>query len=262
MDLFPVKSYLNYLLKARHYKGYGIHSPFMFELVSEVLWEKHPFYSFSLINAYRKKLLGSDKVINVTDLGAGSHKLNSKKRKVADICRSSAIRRKYGEFLFRLVSRYKSKTIVELGTSLGVSTMYLAMPGKNNKVVTIEGCPETAAIAKESFEAFGPGNIESLTGRFTDVLPGVLEKICTIDLLFVDGHHEKEATIDYFNLCKKNAGNDSIFIFDDIHWSKGMEEAWEIIHNDKDVTVSADLYQLGLVFFCKECKKQHYVIRF
>ena len=262
MDLFPIKSYLKYLLTARHYKGHGIHSPFMFELVSEVLWERHPYYAFDLIDGYRTQLLRSERIIEVTDLGAGSHTLKSNKRKVADICRSSAIKKKYGEFLFRLVSRYKTKNIVELGTSLGISTMYLAMPGKNNKVVTIEGCPETAAVAREGIENYGLDNVESLTGRFKDVLPGVLEDIGTIDLLFVDGHHERNATIEYFNMCKTKAGNDSIFIFDDIHWSKGMEEAWDVIRNDKDVTVTADLYQLGLVFFCKQCKKQHYVVRF
>ena len=262
MSLYQVKSYFKYLLKAKHYKGHGIHSPFMFELVSDVLWEKHPFYAFEQIDGYRAELLRSDEVIEVTDLGAGSHKLKSNKRKVADICRSSAIRKKYGEFLFRLVSRYKSKTIVELGTSLGISSMYLAMPGKNNKVITIEGCPETAAIAKDGFEKYGLDNVEALTGRFKDVLPGVIENVETIDLLFVDGHHERDATIEYFNLCKTKAGNDSIFIFDDIHWSKGMEEAWDVIRSDKGVTLSADLYQLGLVFFCKECKKQHYIVRF
>jgi predicted O-methyltransferase YrrM len=138
--------------------------------------------------------------------------------------------------------------------------MYLAYPDSSAKVYSIEGCPETANIAREGFQKYGLKNIIPFTGRFADVLPDVLEKIETIDLLFVDGHHEKEATLEYFEMCKQKAVNDSIFIFDDIHWSVGMEEAWEMIRNDKRITVSVDLYQLGLVFFCKECKKQHYTV--
>jgi len=206
--------------------------------------------------------LNSKKVIHVSDFGAGSHKLKNNIRKISDIYSSAAIKRKYGDFLFRLVLRFNSQTTVELGTSLGVSTMYLAYPGKQNRVFTIEGCPETADVARGAFKRQGLSNVNLLTGRFVDVLPVVLEDIEVVDLLFVDGHHEKDATLEYFRMCKEKAGNNSVFVFDDIHWSEGMEEAWEEIHNDRDVTVSADLYQLGLVFFCKECKKQHYVVRY
>ncbi len=232
----------------------------MFELVREVLYDKHPFYSFRQINDYRQNLKKSDKVIEVSDYGAGSHTLKNRKRKVSDIYRHSAIRKKYGEVLFRLVSRYKSRNIVELGTSLGVSTLYLSLPARSNTVYTIEGCPETAAIARDLFSRLELNRINSLVGRFYDVLPSVLKKVETIDFLFVDGHHERDATVDYFNMCKEKAGNDSIFVFDDIHWSKGMEDAWREICDAPEPTVTVDLYQLGLVFFRKECKKQHYVV--
>ena len=261
MNLYPIKSFFEYVLKARHYKGYGIHSPFMYELVTEVLWNRYEYYAFEYIDEYRHSLEMSDKIIEVKDFGAGSHKLKSNKRKVRDIYRTSAIEKIYGEFLFRLITRYERKTIVELGTSLGVSTMYLAFTGSSNTVYTIEGCPETAAIAKAGFEDQGLKNIKLFNDNFTIALPEVLKEVDVIDFLFVDGHHERDATLRYYEMCKQKAGNDSIFVFDDIHWSRGMEEAWETIRNDKDVTVSADLYQLGLVFFCRECEKQHYIIR-
>ncbi|NPA37732.1 MAG: class I SAM-dependent methyltransferase [Chlorobi bacterium] len=262
MGLFQVKSYIEYFLKAGHYKGHGIHSPFMYELVSEVLWDKYHYYAFDDINIYRSLLYYSDKEIEVTDYGAGSHKLKNTRRKVSSIYKNSAIKRKYGEFLFRLITRYKSRTIVELGTSLGVSTMYLAFPDKSNQIYTIEGCPETAKMAREAFEERGMNNINAFTGKFVDVLPEIFKKVDVIDFLFVDGHHEKDATLEYYEMCKAKAGNNSIFVFDDIHWSKGMEEAWEEIRNDEYVTLSVDLYQLGLVFFCKECRKQNYTIFF
>ncbi len=258
MNFFLVKSYFRYLLKSKGFKGHGIHSPFVFELITEVLYDKHPFYAFRQIADYRNKLLKSKDTIDVSDFGAGSHVMKSNRRKVSDIYKNSAIREKYGEVLFRLINRYRSKTIVELGTSLGVSTLYLALPGGSNRVLTIEGCPETARIAAEVFVELKLKNVTSLVGKFYDVLPGVLGEIETLDFLFVDGHHEYGATMDYFRMCKKKAGNNSIFVFDDIHWSEGMEKAWEEICNDPDVSITVDLFQLGLVFFRKECKKQHF----
>lgn len=262
MNLYPARSYLKYLLKARHYKGHGIHSPFMFELVNDVLYNKNPFYAFREIDGYRDVLKRSRQSIDVTDYGAGSHALKNDRRKVSRIYKHSAIRAKYGEVLFRLINKYNCKNIVELGTSLGVSTLYLALTGSSRNVYTIEGCPETSAFALRTFEWLELKNVKLVTGRFRDVLPGILEKLDTVDFLFVDGHHEKEATIEYFRMCKQKAGNGSVFVFDDIHWSKGMKKAWQTIIKDSDVTVSLDLYQLGVVFFCRECKKQHYIVRY
>ena len=261
MNFFLAKSYFKYLLKSRGFKGHGVHSPFVFELITEVLFDKYLFYSFKQIDDYRRELKKSKEIIEVTDFGAGSHVMKSNRRKVSDIYKNSAIRAKYGEILFKLVNRYKSKTIVELGTSLGVSSLYLALPSISGRVQTIEGCAETAGVAVKGFKELILNNVTSLVGRFYDVLPGVLDETGIIDFLFIDGHHEHGATLDYFRMCKEKAGNNSIFVFDDIHWSEGMERAWEDICNDPDVTITVDLFQLGLVFFRNESKKQHFVVR-
>ncbi len=249
------------MVHAKYYRGHGIHSPFVFELVTEVLNDKHSYYAFSQIDDYRKELGMSEEIVEVRDFGAGSHVMKNNNRNVSDIYKNSAIRKKYGEILFRLITRYKSNTTIELGTSLGVSTLYLAMPDRQNRVFTIEGCPESAGVAAKVFIRLELNNVNSLVGRFYDVLPDVLNKIETLDFLFVDGHHEQDATVDYFNMCKLKAGNNSVFVFDDIHWSEGMERAWDEICRDSDVTLSVDLFQLGLVFFRKECKKQHFIVR-
>ncbi len=261
MNFFLVKSYFKYLFKAGHYKGHGIHSPFVFDLVTKVLGGKHSYYAFSQIEDYRKELKTSNEIVEVIDFGAGSHVMKNSNRKVSDIYKNSAIRKKHGEILFRLINSYRSKTIVELGTSLGVSTIYLALPNRQNRVYTIEGCPKTAGMAAKIFGRLGVANVTSLTGKFYDLLPNVLGKIDSLDFLFIDGHHEYGATVDYFRMCKVKAGNNSIFVFDDIHWSEGMERAWGEICNDPDVTISIDLFQLGVAFFRKECRKQHFVVR-
>ena len=162
MNWFQAKSYLSYLIHARHRKGFGIHSPFVFDLVANLMQESHPYYIFQNINAWRNSLLGSNNYVEVTDMGAGSVVTKFKKRKVADIVRHGSIPKKYGEFIFRLVSRFKPKSIIELGTSAGISALYMALPDKNTKFFTIEGCPNMADLARFTFENHGLNQITLL----------------------------------------------------------------------------------------------------
>ncbi len=262
MNLFLAKSYFKYLLKARFKKGYGLHSPFVFNLVRELIYCQYPYYAFNKINAYRKKLDVTQATVEVSDYGAGSQTMEPLKRKVSDLAAKSSINKKYGELLFRLVAEFKPQNILELGTSIGVSTLYLALPNKSAKVYTIEGCENTAKIAAKTFSDLQCNELKQTTGQFRDVLPGILGALEDLDFVFFDGHHEKQATLEYFDLCLSKANNESVFVFDDIHWSSGMEEAWKIICDHPSVTVSMDLFQLGIVFFRKECQKQHFVIKY
>ncbi|TAJ14331.1 class I SAM-dependent methyltransferase [Marinilabiliaceae bacterium JC017] len=262
MNFFLAYSYLKYSLVARHAKGYGIHSPFIFDLVRDTIYDTNSFYAFEEIEAYREQLLKSKEKLEVIDLGVGSHKMDRHHRKVADLVRISSINKKYGELLFRLVYRFKPQTILELGTSIGMSTLYLSLPNKKADVFSIEGCENTAHFAAQSLAKFGLSNVQQVVGRFSDVLPDMVSKFETLDFVYIDGHHERKATLDYFQLCLQKVNNDSIFVFDDIYWSQGMSEAWEIIKNHPQVTVSIDLFQLGIVFFKKECQKQHFIVRY
>ena len=262
MNLFQIKSFIKYQLKARYRKGYGLHSPFVFNLVREVIYGKDHFYAFDEINQSRAKLVASSQVIDVVDYGAGSKGLNAKQRKVADLARHSSIRTKYGELLFRIVNEFNPQLILELGTSIGISTAYLSSSDKQRKVTTIEGCPETSKVASVLLRELSCNSVKQITGHFKDVLPEHLAQHNKLDFVFFDGHHKKEATLDYFYTCLAKAHNETIFVFDDIHWSKGMEEAWHKICSHPQVTVSLDLFQLGIVFFRKECHKQHFIVRY
>lgn len=250
--------YFRYWLSAKN--AHGIHSPFVFELYNDVINKKGSYYAFDRIEQLRKKLLASKKEIDVTDLGAG----RSGKRTIGEIASRSAKSKKYCELLFRIAYNMKPNTILELGTSLGISTSYLASADANAKVITIEGCTNTAHEAKKNIEALGLKNIESVVGNFNTELPTVLSRLPKdgCQLVFIDGNHRKEPTLNYFNHCLAYANNDSIFIFDDIHWSEDMEEAWEVIKKHPQVTVTIDLFFLGLVFFRKEQAKENFVIRF
>jgi len=254
-NILFVFKYLKYLLSAKN--AHGIHSPFVFELYNEVINKRGNYYSFDKIEMLRRKLLISTKEINVTDLGTGT----SGKRMVREIAERSAKDKKYCELLFRLAYHFKPNNILELGTSLGISTSYLASANPNSKVITIEGCPNTAEEAKKNFESLGLNNTESLVGNFDSLLASVVSRQSSIDLVFIDGNHKKIPTLNYFSQLLENAHNDSVFIFDDIHWSDEMEEAWEEIKSHPKVTVTIDLFFLGLVFFRKELAKENFILR-
>lgn len=257
------KKYLQYYLKASNGKGHGVHSPFVFDFIIHVLNDKKDYDCYQKIELLRKQLLSNPASIEVEDFGAGSAVLPFKKRYIKDIASTSLKTIKYAQLLFRIARHYEAKTIVELGTSLGVTTCYLACANPGSKVFTFEGAKNIANIARENFEKCDLKNIELIEGDFEKTLAENSDKIQNVNLLFIDGNHRKEATIKYFNFFLQKSDTRSIFIFDDIHWSKEMEEAWEEIRKQECVTMTIDLFFLGLVFFSKDFKvKQHFAIRF
>ena len=257
-----VLKYIKYKLFAKHRNGYGIHSPFLYDLIRNVLSKNTNYYALDDIAELRYELLDCNETINVKDFGAGSKVMKSNVRKIKDIVKNSAISEKYGEMLFRLIEKFKPQTILELGTSLGMGTLYLAKPNSRAKVYTIEGCLETAKKAFDNFKEIEAQNIKQIEGNINDKLPEFLNDIENLDFVYFDGNHQKEATLNYFKQCLQKAHNNTIFYFDDIHWSKGMEEAWEKIKAHKDITLTVDLFFSGIVFFKKGLSKQDFVIRF
>ena len=204
----------------------------------------------------------SEQIIQITDFGAGSNINNSTNRKIKDVAKHSAKNSKFGKLLYRIIQFYKPKNILELGTSLGISTCYLAKANPNGRVFTFEGCPETAKVAQQSFKKLNIKNTKITLGDFNATLKQKLAELKTIDLAFIDGNHKEEPTITYFKECLQYANNNTLFIFDDIHWSVGMENAWEQIKKHPKTTVTIDLFFVGVVFIKSELSKEHFTIRF
>ena len=255
--------YLSYKLTARHKYGYGIHSPFIFELLTNIIRNFKPFSCYKDIENLRKILKHSNQIIEVEDFGAGSHILKSNKRKIKDIAKYSLTKKKYAQLLFRLVNHFKPQTILELGTSFGITTLYLAKANSKAQVITLEGSKEIAKEAKNNFKKLNVKNINLITGEFDETLPKALSEIKNLDFVFFDGNHRKEATLSYFKQCLPYILNDTVFVFDDIHWSEQMEEAWEEIKKNTQISITIDLFFMGLVFFRKEnYYKQDFRIRF
>ena len=257
--LFIIR-YIKYLFKAKN--KHNAHSPFLYDFITNVLNKKSDDENCKKIEKLRRHLCKSEKKIKITDFGAGSHVNTSKNRKIKDITRNSAKNAKFGTLLYRIIKYYKPINILELGTSLGISTLYLAMAEGETKIHSFEGCPETAKIAKKNFEKMGVDNTNIVLGDFRNTLKKTLKKINTIDLAFIDGNHQEKPTIAYFKECLKHSNNDTIFIFDDIHWSEGMENAWQYIKSEKQTTLTIDLFYIGIVFIKKELSKENYIIQF
>ncbi len=257
------KKYLHYYFTASNGKGHGIHSPFIFDFIKNVLNDKKDYECYYSIEKLREELLHDKRVIEVEDYGAGSLAVPYKEKKVSDITRSFLKPKKFAQLLFRIANYYKPQTIVELGTSLGITSAYIASASKTSEVYTLEGSKNVAAIAEENFKKIGLQNIKLIRGNFDETLHELLSQIKNVDLTFIDGNHRRLPTIQYFQQLLQNANDQSVFIFDDIHWSGEMEEAWKEIQQHSSVTLTIDLFFIGLIFFKKDFKAvQHFVIRF
>ena len=257
--LWGAGQYLKHLLKAKN--RHGTHSPFVYELLDKVIYDKKHYPEYDTIASIHKGLLERQDEIEITDLGAGSSINRSNKRKVQHIAKHSAKQGKWGELLFRLARHLQPETMIELGTSLGVGSLYQALGNPNGNLTTFEGCPNTSAIAKEQFREASVGTAV-IEGNFDNTLPRYLTTIDKLDWVFVDGNHQKEPTIRYFEQCLHKCTEDSVLLFDDIYWSKGMAEAWENIKQHDRVSISLDFFQVGIIFLRKGQAKQHFIIRY
>jgi predicted O-methyltransferase YrrM len=262
MNFFHASKYLEYLLFYRHKNGHGIHSPFIFDIVSRIFRNKIEGGVVFMVEKIRKELTLDTRMIDCEDLGTGSERKQTRKRKVSDIARYSAVPRKYGLLLSNLSAEFGSPAIMELGTSLGVSTMYMATASGNSVVHTIEGCPACSEIALGNFKSAGVNNVELTTGSFDLVLPSLKNRENKWGLIYIDGNHRKDAVLNYFYTLKDVCSNETVMVFDDIYNSKEMAEAWTEIKKDGKVTASIDIFRMGLVFFKKGITRNHYKIRY
>ena len=252
--------YLRYKLKAIN--DQHIHSPFVYHFYNNIIRDETPFYVFTLIESVRSKMLLSEDQIEVHDLGTGGKKYQKKIRSLQFIARHYLKPSKDAQLLFRLVNHFHPVHILELGTSLGLTTMYLASADSKAHVMTVEGCPNTAGVAKKNIASLGIKNIEQFVGEFSAVLPGILKNTTRLDFVYFDGNHRKSATLDYFQLCLSKHHEQTVFVFDDIHWSLEMSEAWKIIQQHEAVTLTIDLFFIGIVFFRKGIQKQHFILKY
>jgi predicted O-methyltransferase YrrM len=262
VELFKIAGYARYLIRSGHRKGHGIHGPFLFDVISRILQNKIDPAIVFRIEAIRKKMEKDTRLINFCDYGSGSKKMKSDKRRVSDIVKNSSVPEKYCFLLSRLSSVFGKPLIIEFGTSLGISTMYLALSCPDATVYTMEGCRATSEIACSNFGEARISNVKQMNGRFEDLLPEIIRLGICPGLIFIDGNHRKDPTVSYFGQVAEIAGNDTIVIIDDINHSSEMADAWAIIRNDGRVSASIDIFKMGIVFFRKGITPGRYMVRY
>ncbi len=255
---FQLKTYFNYWLDA--VDEHSLHSPFLFDLYTKVI--KVESEGVVEIEKLRASLLKTQSEITVEDLGAGSkHFSNSKKRAIQNIADTNLSDLRFSLLYLRLAQHIDAKNIVELGTSLGINTLYLAQK-KNAKVFTFEGSKSIAEVAQDTFEFASAKNIELIIGNIDSTLYSNLSRMPKADLVFMDANHQYVPTLKYFEWLLMKIHHKSIIILDDIHSSPGMEKAWQEICDHDLVYTSIDLYRCGVLFFDPSLTKQHVVLQF
>jgi predicted O-methyltransferase YrrM len=252
--------FLWYRLRKKHKNGHGIHSPFVYNFIKNVLEKKPENEEFNKVESHISDLRKAKEKISVTNQGAGSRRLSQKTCSISSIAKISSLGKKYGRLLFHIANYFKPATIIELGTCLGIGTSYLAAGVPKAKVYSVEADHELYLRAQNTISKCTLNNVELIHGIFDEELPVFLKKIENVDLVFFDGNHRKNSTLKYFHQCLARRNNQTIFVFDDIRWSAGMYSAWKEIINHPDVTVSIDLFRMGIVFLKKELSKQNFLL--
>ena len=256
--IHKIVSYLSFLIQGK--TKYSLQSPFVHDFIERVLEDKEVYYSYIGMDYLKRKLAKDKTNLEIDDKGAGSHFSSKNIKTVKQISKTVISSDLKAKALFKLVNLYQPTSIVELGTSLGLTTCYLANAKRNSNVTTIEGSKSIYEIAIKNFKKMGLKKINAINASFDEVLPSIIKEEKNLGVVFFDGNHTEQATLDYFRICKSYASSETIFIFDDIYWSKSMTLAWKKIISDPSISLSLDLYSFGVVFFLKNRPKQHFQI--
>ena len=254
--LYQSIAYLKWLPKTFHL--HGIHSPFIFNLEKDVLRGKNNIKTSQQLATYRASLLASNEEIDVTDYGSGSRVFTSNKRSVKKIAKVAGATPKKALLLERLIAYFKPLKTLELGTSLGIATAALSI-NNENVVYTIEGCPNTAAIAQQYLDKANITTPKITIGDFKNELSAFKNE--ALDFIYFDGNHSKEATLSYVKTLLPTITEKTVWFFDDIHWSLEMTIAWDIIKKTPEISATIDCFWFGMVFFRPGQEKEDFYVR-
>lgn len=255
-SFFQVKSFLSYWLNS--VDEHSLHSPFFYDFYTKVVKRKTEPYDVA--EKLRQQLVSSKKTIAINDLGAGSV-LSSTNRAINDIARVSVSPAKYGMLYKRCIEHFRCKHILELGTSLGINTLYLSR-NTGSIVHTFEGAPTIAEIALDTFGFASASNIKLIQGNIDDTLKNHLRSNREIDFAFVDANHRYEAVLDYVGKLLNASHEKTVIVVDDIHLNEGMERAWNELKANDRIHATADLYRCGFLFMDPSLNHQHWVLQF
>ncbi len=256
-------AYFNYYIFAQHKKGYGIHSPFVYNLIKDVLIPaRKRRNNKKWIEKIRKSAFQNQRKTEATSQGAGSHFASKGMIRIGKLAKQSTIPLKYHYLLVGILEHIQAKSILELGSCCGLTSAILAKGNPASNIYTVEGAQNRFDIAKSFFNSEKITNIEPICDDFDAAIEQFKQNQVQFDAVFVDGNHQYESTIRYFNRLLPIMKNEGLMVFDDIYWSAGMTRAWKRIKQTNENIVTIDLYKMGLVFIGRQQAKEHFRIKF
>ena len=263
--LYRLGAYLRHRLSSWNTGGEGIHSPYLFYLVRMLLYDTNAYYCFASIEHCRRRMLTNYTVINVEDFGTGAIAKGSVYQStIAQVAHTSLESPRVGQIWMKWIAYMSHEAqrpleIVELGTSFGITTAYLASADSRNHITTFEGCKDIADLARANWKTVGLHNITLIPGNINDTLSRYTPAL--IDWAYIDANHTEEATCRYFDYLVRMAGEKSVFVIDDIHHSPAMQRAWKHICAHPRVTSTMDIWNAGIVFFDPHYLHKNYTLR-
>lgn len=252
---FQARTYFSYWLDA--VDEHSLHSPFFFDFYTRVVKNKTGENGVASIEQLRNKLLADHRPLKTQDPGS---RQSDKSRTISSITRTSVSPLRFSGIYSRMIRHFKAHTILELGTSVGINTLYLAQQ-RDSSITTFEGSPELANLARLTFDFAEARNIRLIEGNLDRTLSEFLQTIRKIDFILMDANHRYQPTVSYFENLLTRITESSIVVVDDIHYSAEMEKAWNELKTHKLVYGSADLYRCGILFFDPSLNKQHVILQ-
>jgi predicted O-methyltransferase YrrM len=252
---FQARTYISYWLDA--VDEHSLHSPFFFDFYTRVVKNKTGEEGIASIEQLRNKLLADHRPLKTRDPGS---RQSNKPRTVSSITQTSVSPLRFSGIYSRMIQHFKAHTILELGTSVGINTLYLAQQ-RDSSITTFEGSPELADMARLTFDFAEARNIRLIEGNLDRTLSEFLQTIRKIDFILMDANHRYQPTVSYFESLLTRISESSIVVLDDIHYSAEMEKAWNELKTHKLVYGSADLYRCGILFFDPSLNKQHVILQ-
>lgn len=259
MSLKFILAHLKHQLTAKN--RHGTHSPFVYKLADEVIYDFSSKKVYQAIEGQRKKLLNDDSNVECTEFAGDSPLVKNKINRVSVLAKRLK-KPRIAQLIFRLAVHSKAQNMLVLGANLGMTTAYLAKGNPQAHLIVIEECSATANIAFQVFKELDLTNVALQIGNFNSLLPKAVAEVKGLDFVYLDGRYTKETILNYFNCCLSKFNEYSLLIISDINQNQDMKEAWAAIKNRSEVTVTVDLFWVGLVYFRKGQAKEHFKLKF
>ena len=256
--LFRIWHYITHFMSSRNNYGHGIHSPYIFNFVQSTLHCEHAYYCFNKIENIRKQNASNKSEVHITDFGTGNNRIST----VAKITNTALQSKKNAQLLFKIANYIKAENILELGTSLGITTAYLVSHSSKCNCISFEGAEEIVQIAKKNHNILGIRNIKIINGDINKTLAKSIAAYTTFDLIYIDANHNYASLMQYYEEILNKTHENSVVVIDDIYWSDGMRKAWEEIKNHPATTCTIDIYHMGIVFYKPFLHKENFKIVF